>query len=91
MENLEKKLLEKVLNLVVGEFCDSVCFSTEYKHLEIYTHENQLAAKMQFDTEEETLFAVNMFLQCGFQVRVDCLRKFKIVEDKQVIPLCKED
>ena len=91
MENLEKKLLEKVLNFVVGEFCDSIFFSAENKHIDIYTHDNILAAKIQFDTEEETLFAVNMFLQTGFQVRADCVRKYKIVEDKQVIPLCKED
>lgn len=91
MENLEKKLLEKVLNLVVGEFCDSIWFSAEYKHIEVYNHENNLAAKLQFNTEEETLFAVNMFLQTGFQVRADCVRKYKIVEDKTIVPLCKED
>lgn len=90
MENLEKKLLEKVLKFVVGKFCDSIWFSAD-KHIEIYTYDNELAAKIQFDTEEDTLFAVNMFLQTGFQVRADSVRKYKIVEDKQVIPLCKED
>lgn len=91
MENLEEKLLRKVLKKVMYDYCDAAWLSITSKSLELFDKDGQAKISITFDTEEETLFIANLLFNYGISIRLDDMRECKIVEDMQVIPLCKED
>lgn len=91
MEKLEEKLLRKVLKKVLYDYCDTANFSITSKSLELFDKNGLSKNFLSFDTEEETLFMANLLFNYGISIRLDDTIECKIVEDKQVIPLCKED
>ena len=91
MEKLEEKLLRKVLKKVMYDYCDDANLSITSKSLELFDNKGLSKNILSFDTEEETLFMANLLFNYGISIRLDDMRVCKIVEDKQVIPLCKED
>ena len=48
MENLEKKFLEEILYLFRTKFCNTIWFSAEFKHIDVFNDENELVKKFQF-------------------------------------------
>lgn len=91
MEKLEEKLLRKVFRQVVFDNYDAAWLSISSKSLELFDEDGKAKIYLSFDTEEETLFMANLLFNYGISIRLDDTREFKIIEDKQVIPLCKED
>lgn len=91
MENVEDKLVKKVFKQVMYDYCDAAWLSVSSKSLELFDEDGKSKIYLSFDTEEETLFMANLLFNYGISIRLDDVNKFKIVEDKQVIPLCKED
>lgn len=89
---MEKEFLNEVLKCVVGDYCNRVVFSISEKYVYVYSNDKSIISELLFKTEEEIIFAVNQFLNCGFSVEmVDFeLNKLKIVNDN-VVPRCKED
>lgn len=91
MENLEEKLLRKVLRKVMYDYCDTAHLSITSKSLELFDNDGFSKNIFHLDTEEETLSMANVLFNYGISIKLDDSRVCKIIEDKNIVPLCKED